>query len=225
MARLNTTVNNIELTTNKVTGSTASSSWTDTQYPSAKTLYNVYNNLNNEINASYPVGSVVCMTTNTNPAQYYGGSWTLIDKEFKHTWIDANSGAWTATNATFNTCSIALYGHDIMIRLQITPKSNPGDTTTTLGKLNFAHSSIGLPSTLWFSHAQGIATSDGHAATMCYDFLNDGTVTSYDCLNVDGTHSLLSPTSYYLTFTEYFSCRPENMPDAHCNKFYFERTA
>lgn len=225
MARLNTTVNNIELTTNKVIGSTASSSWTDVQYPSAKTLYNVYNNLTNEINTSYPVGSIVCMSTNTNPASYYGGTWTLVDKEFSYAWLTVNSGAWTATNATFNSCNIGLYGHDIMIRLQITPKSNPGDTTTTLGKLNFAHSSIGLPSTLWFGRAQGIATSDGHAATMCYDFSPDGTVTSYDCLNVDGTHSLYSPTSYYLTFTEYFTCLPANMPDARCNKFYFQRTA
>lgn len=226
MARLNTTLNNIETVGNKVTGTTASAAWTDSQYPSAKTLYNVYSNLNNEINSYYPVGSVVCMSTNTNPAATHGGgTWTLIDKEFVHTWLTIPSGAWTATNATFHSCNIGLYGHEIMVRLNITPKSNPGDSTITLGKLNFAYSGLDLPSSLWFGVSQGIATSDGHGATMCYDFATDGTITSYDVLNVDGTHSLYSPTSYYLTFMNYFTCLPTNMPDKYCNKFYFKKVS
>lgn len=223
MPKLNTTLDNIETVENKVIGTTASAAWTDSQYPSAKTLYNVYNNLNSNINAKYPVGSVVCMSTNMNPAGTLGGTWTLIDKEFAHTWLTPTSGAWTATNATFNSCNIALYGHEIMVRLNLTPSKDPSDTTTTLGKLNFAHSSIGLPSSVWFGTSQGIATSDGHNATMCYDFATDGTVTSYDVLNVDGTHSLDSPTSYYITFMNYFTCLPADMPDNYCNKFYFRR--
>jgi hypothetical protein len=226
MPKLNTTLDKIEIVNNKVIGTTASPAWTDAQYPSAKTLYNVYNRLSNEVNAKYPIDSIVCMASNTNPSMAgIPGTWSLIDKEFKHTWLTINSGAWTATNATFYDGRVALYGHEIMVRLQIKPKASPGDTTTVMGKLNFAHSSIGLPSSLYFGRSQGIATSDGHNATMCYDFAPDGTITSYDCLNVDGTHSLYSPTSYYLTFTDYFTCDYTSMPDTYCNKFYFKRIA
>jgi hypothetical protein len=224
MAILNMSLDKIENTGNKVTG-LPNAAWTDTQYPSAKSVYEAYQATKTSFSAMYPVGSVVCMSTNTNPASSLGGSWSLIDKEFRHTWITAESGAWTATNATFNSCSLALYGHEILIRLVVTPKSDPGDNTVTLGKLNFAHSSIGLPSTLYFANTMKVAQCDGANATMCYTFNDDGTLYSYDCLNVDGTHSLTSPTSYAFYFTDYFTCAPVNMPDKYCNKFYFQRTA
>lgn len=223
MPKLNTTLDNIETVANKVIGTTPSADWTDAQYPSAKTLYNTYTKLSTEIEASYPVGSIVCMSTNTNPASQYGGTWTLCDKEFAHKKIAIPAAAWTATNATFSSGTITLFGHDIMVHLQVVPSSDPGDTTTVLGKLNFAYSTIGLPSTLWFGRSQGVANSDGHNATMCYDFATDGTITSYDVLNVNGTHTLTSPTSYAMRFNDAFACLPADMPDKHCNKFYFKR--
>ena len=47
MPKLNTTIDNLEWKSNKVTAANPSSSWTDTQYPSAKALYNAYNKLIN----------------------------------------------------------------------------------------------------------------------------------------------------------------------------------
>lgn len=48
MPKLKTTINNLQLISNKVSG-TPSVSWTDAQYPSAKTLYDTYAEVNNEI--------------------------------------------------------------------------------------------------------------------------------------------------------------------------------
>ena len=49
MPKLNVTVDQIELTTNKVFG-TPQEDWTDEQYPSAKTLYDAIASLANTIN-------------------------------------------------------------------------------------------------------------------------------------------------------------------------------
>lgn len=50
MPKLNTTIDNLELKTNRVIGTVPSSDWTDNQYPSAKTLYTTYDALHNDFN-------------------------------------------------------------------------------------------------------------------------------------------------------------------------------
>ena len=52
MPKLNTTIDNLELKSNKVIGATPSAGWTDAQYPSAKTLYSTYTTLNSGISSA-----------------------------------------------------------------------------------------------------------------------------------------------------------------------------
>ena len=71
MPKLETTVDNLELKSNKIisTSTVTPDAWTDAQYPSAKTLLNI----------AHPIGSVLTTSTNSDPALTLGGSWELID--------------------------------------------------------------------------------------------------------------------------------------------------
>ena len=68
--------------------------------------------LNNKIN---PVGSVIVTPTNTNPSGTYGGTWTLIDKEFAST--AAVSGGFTinSTNCSSHSCYWSRAGHTVTV--------------------------------------------------------------------------------------------------------------
>lgn len=223
MPKLDTTVNNVELTVNRITMDSPNANWTDTQYPSAKTVYEAYNNLNNKINAVHPVGSVLCMSTNTNPSTTLGGTWTLIDKEFRQTWIDLTASDWTASAATFHAGCIALYGKTGLVRLSCIPTATFGDgNPTTMGKINW--SNYGLGET-YFSCAYQPAQGDGANSSVVYTLTTDGTINCYDALNVDGSHSVTVNTGYDIYFTNYVTWAMANMPDNYCDKFYFKRTA
>lgn len=221
MPKLDTSISNLEFTNNKITSGTPSTAWTDTQYASGQTIYEAYNTLNNSIKATHPVGSVICMSTNTNPSASLGGTWTLIDKEFKKTWINLTAADWTATNAKFNSGVLAVFGSMGMIRLDITPTAAVTDTTITMGKINLANYGFGDH----YFTPQMSAQSDGGNCSVLYNFTTDGTVTFYDSLNVDGTHSYYNYSSYNIVLTNYIAWVPSAMPDNYCDKFYFKRTA
>ena len=66
-----------EDTDNKVT--TLSSSNTDTQYPSAKC---VYDSINDFIDVVYPVGSIYMSVNSTSPQVLFGGRWEQLKDRF-----------------------------------------------------------------------------------------------------------------------------------------------
>lgn len=219
MPKLDTTVDNLEVTRGKITDGLPSSSWTDNEYVSGQTVYEAYTALNDTIKATHPVGSVICMSTNTDPSASLGGTWTLIDKEFKRTWITLNAADWTATNATFSEGSLVLYGNTGMLRLCIQPTAAVADTTITMGKINLANYGFGEMYFSCVSPAQG----DGANASILYQLNIDGTVSFHDALHVDGTHSITSGYTLYLT--NYVAWKLESTPDKYCDKFYFKRIA
>ena len=224
MAKLNSPISNIEKTTNKVTSTvTPPASWTDQQYPSADSVYIMYNLLKQDINNTHPVGSVVCMSSNTNPSSTLGGTWELIDKEFRQTWIDCVSSDWEAGNATFSSAVIALYGKTGMIRVSCIPSATFGDQNPTkMGKLKW--SNYGLGST-YFSCSYRSAQGDGAQASVVYTLDTDGTINCYDALHLSGEHKVDIASTYDIVFTDYVTWEKENMPDKYCDKFYFKRTA
>lgn len=219
MPKLDTTIDKLERTTNKVTGTVPSSSWTDTQYPSAKTLYNTYSNL---INLMHPVGSILTTSTNTNPSATIGGTWDLVDKAFKSDYITLDPVYWTNTNAELNdTSTVSLVDHSINIRLKITPSVQLTDSTVELGTLVIG--SLGVLN-LPYSILNAVAQSDGGQCTICYNFAYDtGKLTVFDVINIDGTHTMEAGQSFYVNIQEDI---PYNlMTDDFCDKFYWKRTA
>lgn len=218
MAKLDTTIDNLERKSNKVTGSTPSANWTDAQYPSAKTLYNTYNKL---LDLMHPIGSILTTASNVNPAATLGGTWTLVDKAFKDTYITLDSSYWTNTNAELADYSnIMLNNHTVSMRLQFKITTTLSDSTVELGKLDLT--SCGITN---LAHAifYDAIISDGGNCTLGYRFDTDGTILIYEVLNVDGSHSMDSGLSFYIHLVQ--PVKYTNMLDEFCDKFYWKRTA
>lgn len=223
MPKLNTTIDNLEWKSNKVTGAVPSADWTDTQYPSAKALYNAYNTLVSNI---YPVGCIMTMATNKNPGETLGGTWVLVDKAFKNTYTNLTSAHWTSKNATIsNYSSIMLNDHVVSLRLGLdTTKAitatDVNNTYLTLGTLNVAALGISNFSQTVYS---GVAVSDNGQCTICYKVSGNGQIDLYDVLNADGTHTMPTASSFFIYLTQPINY--DMMQDAYCDKFYWKRTA
>ena len=221
MPKLDTTIDNLERKTNKVTGTVPSASWTDTQYPSAKTLYNSYNSLLNMLNLVHPIGSILTTSTSTNPAASVGGTWELIDKGFKDTYITLDETYWTHTSADIGEYSnILLNDHTISMRLNLKNTVALTDSSIALGKL--ALTSCGVNS-LSYALFYGVAIADNGNSTVAYRIDQDGRISTQDVLNIDDTHNLPVGSNFYLLVTQ--AVRHTNMLDEFCDKFYWKRTA
>jgi hypothetical protein len=222
MPKLNTTIDNIELKTNKVTGNVPSAAWTDAQYPSAKTLYNTYNKL---LNIVHPVGSILTTATNVNPGEALGGTWVLVDKEAKYEWKQIPTTAWTPAAAEINNYStnlsyVALSGHMAHFRIFLSTTADAGDTELLLGTLDAnACGLTGIP----YGILNDVAISDGGACTIGWKLMTDGTISIVDVLNVDGTHTMPSGQTFYLNFT--YVLKGEQLLPEVCDKFHWQRTA
>jgi hypothetical protein len=224
MPKLNTTIDDIELKTNKIisTSTKPASEWTDAEYPSAKTLYNAYNNL---LSLVHPVGSILTTATKTNPAETLGGTWELVDKDAKDVWMQIPTTAWTPQNAEINTYSsnlsyVTLSGHMAHFRLFLSTTADATDTELPLGTLDAeACGLVGIP----YGILSDVAMSDGGACTICWKLTTDGVISIVDILNVDGTHLMPSGQTFYLNFT--YLVKGSELLDDFCDKFHWKRVA
>ena len=219
MPKLNTTVDNLELKSNKIisTSTIAPDAWTDAQYPSAKTLLNV----------AHPIGSILTTATKTNPSSMLGGTWELVDKTFKNAYILLDNTYWTSTNSELvltteqgdsSACIVTLVDHTVHIRLKLRPAIQLTDSDITLGTLNLA--AVGVSDLLYTAFSQ-VALSDGGQCTVSYSMNNAGTVISHDVLNVDGKHVMAADQFFYVDVTE--TVTSSKMLDSFCDKFYWKR--
>lgn len=212
MPKLNTTVDNLELKSNKVVSTSNPSTWTDAQYPSAKALLDI----------AHPVGSILTTATNENPAAKLGGTWELVDKAFKEKFITLATSNWTATNATLGSYSnVLLTDHTIALRLNfIATTVFENDNTVELGKLNLASCGIEQLSYAVFYNA---TISDLGNCSLNYRISQDGTIAVHDVLNVNGTHTMASGSDFFIHTVLPVSSN-YMLPD-FCDKFYWKRTA
>lgn len=89
---------------NKVTSISASS--TDTQYPSAKLLYDTTNQLENSIvDMIYPIGSIYMSVNSTSPQTLFGGTWEQIKDTFLLATGDTYANGSTGGSATVTLTS------------------------------------------------------------------------------------------------------------------------
>jgi hypothetical protein len=211
MPKLNTTIDNIELKSNKVVSTSNPSTWTDTQYPSAKALLDI----------AHPVGSLFATAVNENPASKLGGTWELVDKAFKGTFMLMNASDWTATNATLHeTSNVLLIDHILNLRIYVNLTKAATETDILLGKLNLA--SYGVTSLSSAVYRQPAVSESGNC-TACYTLSTDGSITLCDVLNIDGTHTAAAGTDFI--FNVVFPVGYDRMQDNFCDKFYWKRTA
>ena len=214
MPKLNTTIDNIELKSNKIisTSNTSPGTWTDAQYISAKAA----------LNAAHPVGSILITSTAVNPTETLGGEWSLVDKAFKGTYMQVPTAAWTATNATMHsTSNILLIDHMLHLRLYlVTTTAITNDNDIVLGKLDLSSCGILALSTALYRQP---AISDNGNCTICYTVESDGTVSIVDVLNVKGDHSAVAGTDIIINIV--LPVGYDRMDSGYCDKFFWKRNA
>ena len=163
----------------------------------------------------HPIGSVVITSTNVSPASDFGGTWTLIDKEFS----PKNGGLSCTNNSGSLTAVHSRWGHINFVRIQLQCNASMNDSTITWGKYSVAEMGV---SELSYQR-YGVYGADGANGLGLFDFGIDGTISSVDMNSKSGASSLASDAYFSLWLIDV--AIPGNMLDAHCNKFYWKRTA
>lgn len=210
------TVEQIEHTKNKVTE--FRDSVTDGQYPSAKATKDALDKKANSADL-YPVGTVyITKTADINLGELLGGTWNLIDKEFRSaTRVDENAGKmFIKTSKIANYQVYALYGgHTIRLRLSFTPTvALSSDDTVEIGRLIM--SELGLNG-IYHSIIAISALGDGANGLVMTSINADGEVFVSDVVK-----STIANQPLYIN--KEITCLQSKMLDSFCDKFYWERT-
>ena len=191
--------------------------------PSTNTPLNA-ENLNNNFDAMHHIGSIHITTTNTNPSSVLGGTWELIDKEFKELKIDDQTGTYFAKNET-NTISFRLYAvrnkKTISCRLNVKNGVELNEDAITLGTFNFE--ALGI-TRLYYGIVSGLGATDGGNAAFQFGVQwETGVVESFDIISKTSSSTISSNSSCYMFFE--LPCCTEYMLDSACDKFYWKRTS
>lgn len=189
----------------------------DTSTPyNAETFNLLQDNVENAINGS-KAGDIIVTSTNTDPSERFGGTWELIDKEFKSE-ASSSDDLFTANsnNCELTSCYYTRSGHSIQIRLNFTNKVALTDTNLELG--NFNLNALGVTS-LPYSLYNVIGASDGGNAllTMIVNY-TEGTLT-----HAESTNDVSANNSCYLLFD--VDVTASRMIDSFCDKFYWKKVA
>ena len=213
MPKLNTTIDKLELNTNKVINATMpSASWTDTQYPSAKTLYNMYNKL------VHPVGSVYISSTNTDPSSTFGGTWELIDKSFACKSLYDTSIFTPAANITVEAVHACIADHAIRFRLTLIVNTALSDAGVSFGTINWNKLGVtGLPAAI-VDHTSFRDSANGGIIYSIWH--QSGEIQQLDTIDADSI-----PSGQTFTVDVPFAFDTGFMLDSACDKFYWKRTA
>jgi len=174
------------------------------------------------INEVYPVGSIVNTKTNSNPSTSYGGTWSLIGKNF----IGLASGL--ATIFTANTTNVSnvvrtmeRIGNIITLHLELTTAVALSDNAVNLGTVNFAN--IGI-TRLWSSLKQvPCGTDDGNGIALLSIDYESGAVQSTDVITKTSGGTIPAGSTIEANFV--LNIPQSYMIDSFCNRFTWERTA
>lgn len=165
----------------------------------------------------FPKGGIYVSSTNENPSSKFGGTWELIDKEFKsyaassNDFFNANS-----TNCELDSCYYTRAGHLIQIRLNYTNKVSLGDTNLVLGTFDFDE--LGVTAFPYSLYNIIGATDGGNALLTTYINYSTGILT-----HAESTSTVAVNNSCYLLFE--VALTYDRMLDSFCDKFYWKRTA
>jgi len=255
MAKLNTTVDNIELKTNRLgsgTDLTQMVTWDDEKYPTAALLRNVANDLNSRIVSSgsggtaaiYPVGSIIMTDNYTNPGQGGGhsgplpGTWMMVDQAFKHTNVTLTTNDWTTgTNistgiATLQYGTMIRDGHMISLHLELLLQQQLSGGNVALG--NIKKESCGLTlggSTGKFYSGGGpniafARYSNDISFVFCYTLSSDGRFQVQEVLSSKGNNNELTMrTGTTLIIDTIATTQSGEMLITACDRFYWKRIA
>ncbi len=175
------------------------------------------------VDDKYPVGSIWVGGKNgsepIDPSEIFGGTWLLIDKEFKSTNYkdEGNGGMLSVNKSIINEYYIySIYsGHTIRIRLAFTPNiAFIDDQTIEIGQFNFEK--MGLDG--FYNSMMDIpAMSDDSNGLVMATIKNSGEITVNDVIK-----STTAGKRIYINGE--ITCRYTEMHNDFCDKFYWQRT-
>jgi phage minor structural protein len=174
------------------------------------------------LDTAYPMGSCYTTSSNTNPQEWLGGSWTLMHKRFKSQWITTGF-TYDTTNTQNGAFAASLNGNTIEFRFMWQNKVAISDTQATIGTLDVA--SVGINTGEHGVYAVGFADALNAIGMFYLDIPNGGdkTLVSYDWVTRAASYPTTTGADCRLNFT--INVRLNQMLDSFCDEFIWERTA
>ena len=175
--------------------------------------------LNNFSTILFPVGSIYVMSINSNPSSFLGGTWELIDKEFRSQTLTITPTRNT-TNCTSAEASGHLSGHNIYINVKFTNKV--AITDSTLHMFTISPSSCGVDA--FYLHYLTHFTDGGNSVILS-ELTEDGKWNTYDVIKRGSDTASLAAATNISNIMIDMDSMYTHMLDTFCDKFYFKRTA
>ena len=172
-----------------------------------------------KLDAIYPIGSVYVSNTNSNPSEVFGGTWELIDKQFKSSYLSTDD-TWFKPSGSNNTQSSNSYtrdGHSVRVRIVTKTAKSLTDTDVALGNIDLEklgmQSILGTLNVICYINddALGIVAITFNTGELTWrGLIGEATNVASDAsITID---AILETSSAY-------------MLDEACDKFYWKRTA
>lgn len=170
---------------------------------------------------TYPIGCIYVSSDNTNPSSYLGGTWELIDKDFKSLYSNSTSYFTPTSNVASYGIMVVRTPKLITIRLNIKNAVQLADSDVDFGTLNFKKLGI---TRLYYSLLSQVGATDGGGCAIQFDVeWETGQVKSVDIIQKDGVVYVAENSSCYFQIN--LPVYKEIMLDEECDKFYWKRGA
>jgi hypothetical protein len=168
---------------------------------------------------------------NVNPSKLFGGTWDLIGKSFKSTFINCKTLEECKGYITFNEnaeiFAASLYcmreGSTVRLRIRLKSKSQFKDTTKGLQlcainfkELGFERMPMGYSNIPMYCDA----SNAGLLVTLTYD---TGELTQTDVVGRLLSGNVTEPTNQYYNLDITTTINQDDMIDSFCNRFHWER--
>ncbi len=165
---------------------------------------------------------IICTSKNENPQLKYGGTWELIDKEFRN---EAGHFDLTGSSITSNISSCTIYyartGHTNSLRINFVTAKALTDTTAELFTIDFKKLGI---STMHFSPTNLLAGTDVNNGIIMVNIAwNTGIANCVDIIGRGSATSIASGANAYINYD--FATAMDNMLDEYCDKFYWKKVS
>lgn len=175
---------------------------------------------NDAMAIAYPVGSTyIADDASTDPAELYGGTWELYDKEFAPAYTNDSTLFTASSNVASYSLACIRGGHSIFLAASFSLKAEASETAVDLGTFNFAK--LGITSQI-YGIGNTIGGSDAGNCVVVFSMNTSGQVSLTD---VVGKNSGTIAANSAFRFLYETPLHHTYMLDSFCNKFYWRRTA
>lgn len=236
MAKLDTTVGNIQRVSNMIKHDDTTTPWDDNTYPSAlAVLEKIDGTIPDKF--EHPVGSIVITsnyyaeTDSKHPNNTLGGKWVLIDKSFKYGITDIGpplSFSQSPSGISISGETAIRTDHSLLIKLGV---ASANDITISTSQSSVLLVSLDLPrlgvNQLSSASTRGIAfasstNASAAGAVIYYNIQKDGKVYLNDVVN-GGSSTLTLKKNMYMYINAIIPMNYTDMMDEFCDKFYWKR--